>query len=85
MATNMQTRVGHSDPTPSLQRPGSLAVSVEIDGRSYTGSYTVVGDIVTAYWGLRQCSRTTRGTPTSSEARKVLRDLVRPAVALGRP
>lgn len=85
MAANTQVSSGHSDPIPPVQRPGALAVSVEIDGCSYTGSYTVGGDVVTAYWGLKQCTRTTRGAPASSVARKLLRELVRPLSVVGGP
>jgi hypothetical protein len=85
MVAIMQVRAGHSVPKPPVQPPGALAVSVDIDGCRYTGSYTVVGDIVTAYWGLKQCTRTTRGAPTSSVARKLLRELVRPLSVVGGP
>lgn len=85
MAANIQTNTARSEPRPSVQRPSGLDICVEVNGCTYRGSYTVAGDIVTAYWGLRRRSLTTRGAPTRSVARKLLRELVRPLTAVDRP
>jgi hypothetical protein len=51
-------------------------VSIEVDGRKYTGSYALAGETVTAFWGVKERSRTTRGAPATNVARRLLRELV---------
>lgn len=58
------------------KQPVSRPVSVEIDGKTYTGSYVVEGGTVTVTYGLRTMSTHSSGGPNDHVARGLLRDLV---------
>ena len=57
--------------------PRSHAVHVDVDGKSYNGSYTVQGRIVTVSDGLRERSRQLGGIAAEALAMNLLREMAR--------
>jgi hypothetical protein len=53
------------------------SVSVEIDGKTHAGSYTVSGKVITVSYGGRTKTTQIGGTPQATIARQLLRELVR--------
>ena len=52
-------------------------ISVEVDGKTYTGSYVVEGGTITVTYGLRKQSTHAQGGPSDVHlARRLLRELV---------
>lgn len=53
------------------------AVHVDVEGKSYSGSYTVQGRIVTVTDGVREHSRQLGGIPAEALAMNLLREMVK--------
>jgi hypothetical protein len=57
--------------------PRSHPVHVDVDGKSYSGSYTVQGRIITVSDGQRECSRQLGGIQAEALAMNLLREMVK--------
>jgi 3-deoxy-D-arabino-heptulosonate 7-phosphate (DAHP) synthase class II len=65
----------------STSLPRSHVVHVDVDGKSYSGSYTVQGRIVTVSDGQRERSRQLGGIAAEALAMNLLREMAKESAA----